>query len=80
MDTISWHMNATQGGANCAHEHGLSIRTLFLGHRAVRLQTSPQKPLAQSKPNSCGASLGRGTKVYINGPGHMTKMAAMQIY
>ena len=37
MDTISWHMNATQGGANlhpgvnlllganCAHEHGLSV-------------------------------------------------------
>ena len=22
----------------------------------------------------------RGTKVYINGPGHMTKMAAMSIY
>ena len=22
----------------------------------------------------------RGTKVYINGPGHMTKMAAMPIY
>ena len=25
-------------------------------------------------------SLGRGTKVCINGPGHMTKMAAMPIY
>ena len=36
MDTISWHINATQGGANllpganwhpgsnCAHEHGFS--------------------------------------------------------
>ena len=23
MNTIYWHMNATQGGANCAHEHGL---------------------------------------------------------
>ena len=23
--------------------------------------------------------MGRGTKVYINGPGHMTKMAAMPI-
>ena len=23
MDTIYWHMNATQGGANCAHEHDL---------------------------------------------------------
>ena len=25
-------------------------------------------------------SLEGGTKVYINGPGHMTKMAAMRIY
>ena len=30
MDTISWHMNGAQGGANlhpganCAHEHGFS--------------------------------------------------------
>ena len=35
-------------------------------------------------PNQCqisyGASLGRGKKVYINGPGHITKMAAMPIY
>ena len=27
-----------------------------------------------------GASWEGGTKVYINGPGHMTKMAAMPIY
>ena len=27
----------------------------------------------------CGALLGRGMKVYINGQGHMTKMAAMAI-
>ena len=26
------------------------------------------------------ASIGRGTNVYINNPGHMTKMAAMSIY
>ena len=26
---------------------------------------------------SCGTSLGRGTKFYINGPGHMAKMVAM---
>ena len=24
MNTIYWRMNATQGGANCAHEHGFS--------------------------------------------------------
>ena len=34
--------------------------------------SSPQKPLGRSKP-PCGG----GTKVYINDPGHMTKMAAM---
>ena len=34
--------------------------------------------LAKQSQISCGASLGR-TKVYINGPGHMTKMAAMLI-
>ena len=33
-----------------------------------------------SSETACGASLGRGTKVCINGPGHMTKMAAMPIY
>ena len=32
MNTIYWHMNATRGGANlhpganCAHEHGFSLR------------------------------------------------------
>ena len=25
MNTIDWHMNATQGGANCAHAHGLRL-------------------------------------------------------
>ena len=29
---------------------------------------------------SCGASLGRGTNVYINGLGYMTKMATTPIY
>ena len=36
--------------------------------------------LANESQILCGASLGGGTKVYINGPGHMTKMAAMPIY
>ena len=36
--------------------------------------------LANQSQILCGASLGRGTKVYINGLGHMTKMAAMPIY
>ena len=39
--------------------------------------------LANQAQISCGVSLGRregGTKVYINGLGHMTKMATMPIY
>ena len=43
--------------------------------------SSPLKPLGQSKPNFMWSLLGKGgTKVYINGSGHMTKMAAMPIY
>ena len=37
------------------------------------------KPLGQSKPNFIWSILGKGGKVYINGQGHMTKMAAMAI-
>ena len=36
--------------------------------------------LANQSQILCGASWEGGTKVYINGPGHMTKMAAMPIY
>ena len=25
MDRIYWHMNATQVGTNCAHEHGFRV-------------------------------------------------------
>ena len=53
-------------------------------HPSVRshFQTSsPLKPLDQSKPNFMWSLLWEGgTKVSINGPGHMTKMAAMPIY
>ena len=35
---------------------------------------SPLKPLGQSR--SILRKVGGGEKVYINGPGHMTKMAA----
>ena len=43
--------------------------------------SSPFKPLGQSKPNIMWSFLGKGgKKVCINGPGHMTKMAAMPIY
>ena len=42
--------------------------------------SSPLKPLGQSKPNFIFPPWEGGTKVYINGPGHMTKMAAMPIY
>ena len=38
------------------------------------------KPLGQSKPNFMWSLLWKGEKVYIKGPGHMTKMAATPIY
>ena len=37
-------------------------------------------PLVNQSQFSCGVSLGSGNKVYINGLGHMTKMAATPIY
>ena len=49
----------------------LSVRSHFQ-------TSSPLKPLGQSfyvEPHWEG-----GTKVYINGPGHMTKMAATPVY
>ena len=43
--------------------------------------SSPLKPLGQSKPNFyVEPPWEGGTKVCINGPGHMTKMATMPIY
>ena len=41
--------------------------------------SSPLKPLGQSKPNFMWNILRKREKVYINGPGHMTKMVAMAI-
>ena len=44
-------------------------------------RSSPLKPLGQSMPNFIWSLLGEAQKkVYTNGPGHMTKMAAMSIY
>ena len=46
------------------------------------VQTSPLKPLDQSKPNFVfmwNILRKGGTKVCINGPGHMTKMTSMYI-
>ena len=57
------------------------LLTLAKGHLHIIFKTQfSQKPLHQSRPNFISAILGRGTKVCINGPGHMTKMAAMPIY
>ena len=42
--------------------------------------SSPLKRLANQSQILYEASIGRGTNVYINNPGHMTKMAAMPIY
>ena len=45
------------------------------------LQTSsPQKPLGQTVKFQREPPWDGGTKVYSNGPGHMTKMATMLIY
>ena len=40
------------------------------------IQTSSLNPLVQSKPNN---KWRKGSEVIINGPGHITKMAAMAI-
>ena len=43
--------------------------------------SSPLKPLGRLKPNFIvEPSWDWGTKVCLNGPGHMTKLAAMSIY
>ena len=43
--------------------------------------SSPLKPFGQSMPNFMWSHFWEGRmKVYINGPGRMTKMAAMPIY
>ena len=39
-----------------------------------------KKPMTNQSQISCEASLEMGKKVYINGPGHKTKMAATPIY
>ena len=38
------------------------------------------KPLDQSKSNFIGSICMKGTNVFINKPGHLTKMATMPIY
>ena len=42
-------------------------------------RSSSLKLLSQSKPNFMWSILRKGERVYINDPGHMTKMAAMAI-
>ena len=43
------------------------------------IQTSSLKPLGQSKPNFMWSILKKRGRKYINGPGNMTKMAAMSM-
>ena len=43
------------------------------------IRTSSLKLLVQSKPNFVEHGLEGAIRVYINGQGHMTKMAAMAI-
>ena len=55
-------------------------RSSSLSVRSQFQTSSPLKPLGQSKPNFMWSLPGKGAKFYINGPGHITKMAARPIY
>ena len=57
-----------------------SVRPSASVFRSHFQTSSPLKPLGQPKPNFMWSLLGKGDEVCINGPGHMTKMAAMPIY
>ena len=57
-------------GVRCRHRHRQQCLNIFSSETAL-----PVKAKFYVEPPWEG-----GTKVYINGPGHMTKMAAMPIY
>ena len=61
---------------------GLSapVRGMIHAHDHYFQSFSSLKLLDQSKPNCMWSLLGKGGGNYINGPGHMTKMATMPIY
>ena len=55
-------------------------KELVTGKYPWSIRTSSSfKPLGQSKSNFIWSILRNGEHVYINDPGHMTKMAAMAI-
>ena len=66
------------------YEYQRSTSFIDRGPRALRFNIFNflflRNRYAEWSQISCGASIGRGTKVCSNGPGHMTKMAAMPIY
>ena len=50
------------------------------GDGGTKVSTSPQKPLVQSVRFHLELLWDRGTKVCTNGPGYITKMAAMPFF
>ena len=59
----------------------MSLSRGYLHIRDHYFQTSSSMKLfGQSKPNFIWSPLGKRKKVYINGPGHIIKMAAVSIY
>ena len=62
------------------HGHG-HLLTLAKGHLHIKFKTAfSQKHFTNQNQILYVVSLERGTKVYISGLGHMTKMAVMPIY
>ena len=65
-------------------EYHWSRSFIDLGPRSLRFNIFKFLFLRNRSANwsqiSCGASMGWGKKVCSNGPGHMTKMAAIPIY
>ena len=63
------------GGGGCLPRQRGYIHVYFHNNET----SSPLKPHGQSNPNFILNTWEGGKKVYINGQGHMTKMAAMAI-
>ena len=75
-DLETWHVAGSQGEL-IVHLAPASVVIVVVNN----VQTSsPLKPHTNQSQILCGAPWEGGKKVYINGPCHMTKMAAMPIY
>ena len=79
MTTFLAHINHRAQKVSLEYTHAPASFSLPLSVHNV--QTSPLKPLGQSKPQfHVEPPWEGGTNVYINGLGHMTKVAVMPIY